>query len=267
MIAVQGEVKTRLVTFSGPSNRTGGPLAGDIVAALAWWREAGVDFDYDEAARDWLAGSAPAATDQPEPAAYTPPPPPPAPPAPRIGGAGQDWPADLAGFTQWWLTEPSLDSGQVFDRVPPRGPQGAELMVLVDHPEAGDSQVLLSAERGRLLDAILGAIGIAPDQAYVASLLPRHMPMPDWPALQAAGLGDLALHHVALAAPRRLISFGQHVSSLLGHDPTKTAEPLRHFYHVGPSIPALAAPGLDTLMARPRGKAALWRALLDWQQA
>ncbi|MFM5948474.1 MAG: hypothetical protein ACKOPM_04475 [Novosphingobium sp.] len=267
MIAVQGEVKTRLVTLSGPSNRASGPLAGDIAAALDWWREAGVDFDYDEAARDWLAGSAPAATDQPEPAAFVPPPPPPAPPAPKIGGDRQSWPTDLQGFSQWWLEEPSLDSGQVFGRVAPRGPADAELMVLVDHPEAEDSEGLLSGERGRLLNAILAAIGIAPDQAYVASLLPRHMPLPDWAALAGAGLGDLALHHVALAAPRRLISFGPHVSSLLGHDPTKSAEPLRHFYHVGPSIPALAAPGLDTLMARPRGKAALWRALLDWQQA
>ncbi len=262
---MQGEVKTRLVTLSGPSDRASGPLAGDIAAALDWWREAGVDFDYDEAARDWLAGSPPAATDQPEPAAFVPPPPPPAPPAPKIGGDRQSWPADLPGFRQWWLEEPSLDSGQVFARVAPRGPADAELMVLVDHPEAEDSEGLLSGERGRLLHAILAAIGIAPDQAYVASLLPRHMPLPDWAALAAAGLGDLALHHVALAAPRRLISFGPHVSSLLGHDPTKSAEPLQHFYHVGPSIPALAAPGLDTLMARPRGKANLWKALLDWQ--
>ncbi len=254
------------MTFSAPSNRPGGSLEVDIAAALDWWREAGVDFDYDEAARDWLAGKAPAATAVPEAAAYTPPAPAPAPPAPAIGGDPAGWPQDLAGFVPWWLSEPSLDSGQVFARVPPRGVRGAELMVLVDHPEAADSQILLSGDQGKLLNAILAAIGIAPEQTYVASLLPRHMPLPDWAALAAGGLGELALHHVALAAPKRLISFGPHVSSLLGHDPAKTADPLRHFYHVGPSIPALAASGLDSLMARPRGKAVLWRNLLAWQQ-
>lgn len=139
------------------------------------------------------------------------------------------------------------------------------MMVLVDQPEETDSQSLLSAEQGRLVTAILKALGIDPDQAYYASLLPRHTPMADWAALGEAGLGDLAQHHITLAAPKRLISFGPHVSSLLGHDRTKSAEPFRQFYHVGPSIPALAAPGLTTLLARPRGKAVLWQALLDWQ--
>jgi DNA polymerase len=266
LIAAQGEVKTRAVTFSSPSHRPGGPLEGDIAAALDWWRQAGVDFDYDEAAHDWLVGKADAVTAEPEIATDAPPAPPPAAPLPTMGGEPSDWPQDFIGFARWWLSEPSLDSGQVFARVPPRGPQTAEVMVLVDHPEAADSDRLLSGDQGKLLHAILAAAGIAPDQAYVASVLPRHMPLPDWDALAAAGLGDLALHHVALAAPKRLISFGPHVSSLLGHDPAKTAEPLRQFYHVGPSIPALAAPGLETLMARPRGKALLWKNLLAWQR-
>jgi uracil-DNA glycosylase len=105
------------------------------------------------------------------------------------------------------------------------------------------------------------------DLAYIASALPRHMPLPDWAALRAAKLDELLLHHIALAAPKRLIVFGPHVSSLLGHDPANSADPARHFYHVGAQIPALAAPGLESLMARPRGKAALWKALLDWQGA
>ncbi len=224
-----------------------------------------MDQDFSDAASNWLEARPPAVTEAAvaAPEQFTQPP---APTAPPLGGSREDWPQDLAAFTAWWLSEPSLDAGQVFGRVAPRGPQNALLMVLVDHPEAGDSQVLLSGEQGRLVHAILAAIGIAPDQAYVASVLPRHMPMPDWPALTAAGLGHIALHHIALAAPSRVISFGANVSSLLGHDPAKSADPLRQFYHVGPSIPALAAPGLTTLMARPRGKAALWQALLNWQQ-
>ena len=84
--------------------------------------------------------------------------------------------------------------------------------------------------------------------------------------LAEAGLGDLLRHHVALAAPRRIIAFGPNVSSLLGHDPTKSAEPLPPIHHVDGRFPALAAPGLDALTVRPRHKARLWQALLDWTQ-
>ena len=253
------------MTLYGQTNRTGGLLAGDIAAAIDWWRDAGVDCGFDDAARDWLAAKVPAAAAEPQSLpmpSFAPPPPP---PAPQIGGADENWPQDLAAFANWWLHDPSLDSGQVFDRIAPSGPANAPLMVLVDHPEAADTQTLLSGDQGRLLDAILAALGMQREQVYCASVLPRHMPLPDWAGLAAAGVGEVAQHHVRLAAPQRLISFGKHVSSLLGHDPAKNAATSAKFYPVEPGIPALAAPELSTLMARPRGKGDLWRALLDWQ--
>lgn len=262
MIAAHRQVKTAFVTLMAPLS----PFAGEIAAALQWWRDAGLEHDFSDDPADWLARSEPAVTEA------APPPPPkaierPVAPLPKLGGDSAGWPQDLAAFTQWWLAEPSLDNGHVEGRIAPRGPASAALMVMVDHPESQDDDRLLSGPQGRLLDAILAALGIAPDQVYVASLLPRYMPLPDWTTLHAAGLGDLARHHVALAAPKRLISFGQHVSSLLGHDPAKSAENLPQNYQVGAQVPALAAPGLETLMARPRGKARLWQALLDWQAA
>ncbi|MBA4161761.1 MAG: hypothetical protein C0515_06730 [Novosphingobium sp.] len=239
-------------------------MGREIAAALQWWRDAGLEHDFADAPSNWLERPAPAVTEA-RPA--SPPMEIKAAPRPlvRLGGPRESWPQDLAAFTAWWLVEPSLDNGQVAGRVPPRGPAHAALMVLVDYPESGDGERLLSGPQGRLLDAILTALGIPLDQVYVASLLPRHMPLPDWVALAEAGLGELALHHLALAAPKRLISFGANVSPLLGHDPAKTAETLPQCYQVGTHVPALAAPGLDTLMARPRGKARLWQALLDWQ--
>lgn len=243
------------------------PLARDIAAALDWWRAAGVDHDFADLARDWLEAPVPAVTEAPRPAPAQFTPPELNPPPPKLMIDRSVWPQDLSTYAGWWLAEPTLDGGQISRRVPPRGPHGAAIMVLVDQPEEADSQTLLSAEQGRLVGAILAALGIDPDQTYFASLLPRHTPMADWAALAEAGLGDLALHHVTLAAPKRVISFGPHVSSLLGHNRTKSAEPFQQFYHVGSSIPALAAPGLTTLMARPRGKAVLWQALLDWQTA
>lgn len=239
-------------------------MGREIAAALQWWRDAGLEHDFADEPSNWLERPAPAVTEAPP---ASPPMEIKAAPRPlvRLGGPRESWPQDLAAFTAWWLVEPSLDNGQVAGRVPPRGPANAAVMVLVDYPESGDGERLLSGPQGRLLDAILTALGLPLDQVYVASLLPRHMPLPDWAALAEAGLGELALHHLTLAAPKRLISFGANVSSLLGHDPAKTAETLPQTYQVGADVPALAAPGLDTLMARPRGKARLWQALLDWQ--
>ena len=241
--------------------------AAAVSAVLDWWREAGVDHAFSDDPRTWLAE--PAAPEAAPERSYTPPPPAPARPAPgplaAAPLAGLDaLPATLAEFQAWWLAEPSLDDGQVAGRVPPRGAEGAALMVLVDHPEPEDRDVLLSGPQGRLLATMFAAMGIGPDQAYIAACLPRHMPLPDWAALDAAGLGQVVRQHIALARPQRLLVFGRHISPLLGHDPAKTAEPLRIFNHEGQSIPLLMTPGLANLAGRPRTKAGLWQAWLDW---
>jgi DNA polymerase len=235
-------------------------LARDVAGALDWWREAGVDLRFADTAQPWVKPPEPEAA----PEVQAPPPPPAPPPVPQIGSDRAAWPQDLAGIADWWLAEPSLDGGQLTGRIAPRGPAGAPLMVLVEHPEAEDRERLLSGPQGQLVDAILAALGIATDAAYVASAIPRHMPIPDWAALGAAGLGEIAHHHIRLAAPQRLIVFGSHVSSLLGHDPANSSGFLHNIQHEGAKLPILAAPGLDTLLRRPRGKARLWQALLEW---
>ena len=137
-------------------------------------------------------------------------------------------------------------------------------MVIVPEPEPGDSQRLLTGPHGNLLDALLAAMGIAPDTAYVASALPRHTPAADWPALDAAGFGTVLRHHVRLAAPQRIMVFGGSILPLLGHDPTLSAETSPIFNHEGFSAALLPAPDLASLLARPRAKAGLWQRWLDW---
>lgn len=246
-----------------------GALKADIAAALDWWREAGVDHDYQDDPRDWLPPP-PAAVAEAAPQLA--PPPPLARPAygaapqvmATVGGPRDGWPQRLEDFAPWWLAEPSLDHGIVMERIAPRGPHAAPLMVLVDQPEAGDRDLLLSGPLGKLLNGFLRAAGFEPDQVYVATALCRHTPMPDWSALIAAGLDSVTAHHVALAAPQRLIVLGGNLSPLLGHDPTLSAESLRGFNHEGRTIPVLVAPGLDELLLRPRWKAVLWQRWLDW---
>ncbi|MFM5893227.1 MAG: hypothetical protein ACKOQM_02190, partial [Novosphingobium sp.] len=218
-----------------------------IAAALQWWREAGVDYSFADEASSWLAApevksaAAPAGA----PAAFVAPPSPPSPPRPLFGGDQAHWPQDLAAFRTWWLSEASLDAGMTDGRIASRGDAGAALMVLVDQPEADDRDALLSGPLGKLMAAIVSAIGIDPAEIYVASVLPRHMPHPDWADLASLGLPELTRHHLALAAPQRLICFGKHVSSLLGHDPAKSAEQLTTISHSCGAIPALMAPGLE----------------------
>lgn len=242
-------------------------IAAEIAGALEWWRDAGVDCDFTDDPADWLAK---AAVPEPEISVAQPVAPPAETAAPRalIGGPPEDWPRDLAAFQAWWLTEPSLDHGDVSRRVPARGAAGAELMILVADPEEGENEILgsnsLTSPQAKLLAGIIAALGLTEAQVYVASALPRPTPLPDWRQLAADGLGAVVAHHIALAAPKRLLVFGSGVSSLLGHDPANKPEPLPAFNHDGRSLPLLAAIDLAALLARPRAKAGLWQRLLDW---
>lgn len=237
-------------------------FAADIAAALDWWRDAGVDGDFVDEPTRWLAPAEMAKPTGAELRPVTPPPPPPEPAKPTIDRGA--WPQDLAAFTAWWLSEPALDDGRVSGRVPPRGNRGADLMILVPDPERDDTDRLLSGPQGRLLDAMLATMGIAPDQVYLASALPRHMPMADWPALAEKGFGALLCHHVKLVAPRRLIALGNNILPLLSHDPAHNPAVSRSFNHDGLTVPFLAGRSLAALLERPRWKAGLWQGWLDW---
>ena len=241
-------------------------MAHDLRSALAWWRDAGLDLDYLDEPVDWLARPPAAAGetdgDAPRPAFQAPPPP--APAAPHRIVPKDGLPADLAAFTAWWLAEADFADGAASGRIAPAGTPGSALMVLVEEPEAGDADGLLAGPEGKLLDAILAAIGLGRDAVYLASALPRHSPAADWQALAAMGLGEVLDHHMRLAAPKRLLVFGGNASSLLGHGPANNGQTLPQIYHEERGLSALAAPALGSLAGRPRGKAALWRALLDW---
>ncbi len=232
-------------------------LAESYAAAVDWWREAGVDMDFADVAEAMLSDPAAPATvplaerKKPEPAVV--------PPPPSIGGERATWPSTLDQFAIWWLSEPSLaESGQ---RVPPRGCAQAELMVLVPMPEAGDSDVLLSAAQGVLVANMLRAMQIAPDAAYIASALPQHQPLADWAVLQASGLGDVLAHHIALVAPRRLLVLGNDILPLLG---LEKRQGVREIPLNGTAVELLASVAPDNLLENAKARANLWRRWLDW---
>ena len=239
-------------------------LTSDIAAALDWWREAGVDATYVDEPRAWLADPEPAKNEAVAPTASRAAPAPPPPPVRQLGGAREQWPADLATFKEWWLTEPSLDDGGLSPRVAPIGNIGAELMVLVAMPEEADRDRLLSGPEGSLLEGFLNAAGLSDKQVYRAAVLPRHTPLADWTTLSTEGIGAVLAHHVALAQPKRLLVLGQSILPLCGHDPAQVAQNLRSFNHEGGRVPALFETGLDRLLARPQLRARLWKRWLEW---
>lgn len=256
------QVKTREV-----NEATKPGLAEETAGALDWWRDAGVDCDFHEDAQQWLASGevkaapvtevVPASLASPASTVIEPP------PAPAIDRAAL--PQALAEFAAWWTSEPWLDAGPLTARIPPRGSAHAELMILVPEPEREDSDRLLSGPQGRLLNAILAAMGLAPETAYLASALPRHTPHADWSAARGHGLGEVLRHHVKLAAPKRLIVLGNNILPLLGHDPANNAAPYSEYYHDGLQVPLLAGRELAALLERPRWKAGFWNDWLAWQ--
>lgn len=242
---------------AGPGHAT----AEEFAAALDWWRAAGVDCDFADEPRRWLAPAEPPPA-APERRAAAAPSAPPEPPPAKVDRSA--WPQDLADFSPWWLSDPALDDGRTSGRVAPRGTAGADVMVIVPDPEREDTDRLLSGPQGKLLDAILPAMGIAPERTYVASVLPRHMPMADWAALTEQGFGALLGHHVKLVAPGRLIALGSNILPLLGHDPAHSPAVSRVFNHEGMTIPLLSGKALAALLERPRWKAGLWQGWLNW---
>ena len=103
-------------------------LAQAVAAAQAWWRDAGVDLDYTDDAQCWLTEPAEHAAPVAKPPAFVHPAAPPPAPKVMMGGDVAHWPADLVAFRQWWLEEPTLDSGGLNPRIAPRGEAGAPVL-------------------------------------------------------------------------------------------------------------------------------------------
>lgn len=235
-------------------------LAADYAAALDWWRMAGVDGDFTDAPVAWLRPPRVEAEPAPAPPPRTVPRPAAAPALERalagraegpIGGERGRWPTDLAGFREFWLGEPSLDPGALADRVPPRGAAGAALMVLIGQPDERDRAVLLTGEQGRMLRALLRAMGLGEEETYLASALPRPAPLPHWEELAARGFADLTRHHIALARPRRIVAFGRGPALLAGE---------------AGGVPLLAAPSLEALAQSGPRRRRFWQAWLEWSR-
>lgn len=251
-------------------------LAREIDAALGWWQAAGVDCDFADDARAWLADPVEHAADTAPQKRVSPTlaasiadggniaPPGAAPAAPPIAKHdfwGDSPPQCLAEFHQWWAECDDLGRGGLYPRIAPRGSVGARLMVVVSDPEAGDTETLLSGPQGRLLGNILKAMGLGPDEYYLASALPCHTPLADLAILAASGFDSVLEHHIALAAPQRLLVLGSAVAPMLNG---VNLQSLRHSNYVIGKTPLMVNETLEAMLHMPRLKARFWRRWMEW---
>ena len=209
-----------------------------FASALDWWAEAGVDTLIDEAPRNWLARAAPAAVTAPDlPAEET-------------------LPATLDAFVVWRTTAADLpERGWASRLIAPAGHVASGLFVLIDQP--GDDDLFGPAE-ARLFDRMLAAIGRDRESAYFAPLSHARVIVP--PSAEArARLGELAIHHIALAAPRMVLALGDAASrALTGLGLAEARGSLHPVNHSTGNFSVVASHHPRFLLDRPAMKAGSW---------
>jgi len=146
-------------------------------------------------------------------------------------------------------------------RVLPQGAENAPVMLLSDIP--GREEVTegrpIGGEAWALTVKMLAAIGIAPDEAYNASLSCFDAPGSRIAKDQLEACASLARDHVRLAKPQRLILFGDVPSRALLGEPLARA---RGRIHKVEGVRTVATFNPRWLLQRPSDKALAWRDLL-----
>ena len=240
-----------------------------------WWSLAGVEALVGEAPAGWLAvpPANDAAASRPKRVAETAPDPQPLPAALQRQQADQPTepkgPVALPGewdeFRQWLATSDEVPGSQ-WDarRVLPVGDVAAPLMLLTAWPEIDDQREgqLFAGAAGKLLDAMLQAIGLVRNQCYTASLAVTRPPGGRIDARDSAELDRLLWHHVRIARPQRLLLIGSDILRMA----TGLALPdargkLLDVNQDGGKVETIAVAHPAILLARPAQKAAAWDSL------
>lgn len=224
----------------------------EAASLIGWWLDAGVDMAIAETPRNWLKPSVPrtsatqdAATlensDRPAPAAKA---------------------ATLEAFHAWMKQTSDLPLFHAsVPRVLPHGPANAAIMLISDLPDRQHAQEgrPIGGEAWQLTVRMLAAIGLKPDEAYVASL--SCFPAPGQ-RLESAVLERCAAimrEHIELVAPKRLLLLGDGPARALTGQPAIQARGRIH--RIG-GIPTVATIHPRLLLERPQDKSHAWRDLL-----
>jgi DNA polymerase len=213
-------------------------------SALQWWSDAGVDTLVEESPRDWFAKAVAA----------------PAPPQIEVARPTvAALPESLEAFVAWRAGAHAPEASWGALCTVAEGDPASPWMFVVDCPD-GDS--ILEGANGRVFDRMLAAIGLDRASVYLAPLAIARPLAGTIPRDALAGLGPLLRHHVALAAPKRLLVMGQAANrALLGSDRETQRGSLHAVNLNGASISAVASLSPAGLIRQPAAKAECWKGL------
>lgn len=246
-----------------PTKAMIGTMGGDVsgltkaeaASLLGWWMDAGVDLAIAEYPRQWLKQKPlqpgqEVAADAPQPEL--------APASTPVTERG----VTLDAFHSWLRQAsdlPLFRSGSA--RALPHGPAEAEIMLVADMPTrdcAGEGRPI-GGDAWALTVRMLAAIGLKPEQAYVASLACFPSPANRIEEREIARCAEDMLHHIRLVRPKRLLLLGDSPARAITGQPTLQARGRIH--RIG-GIPAVATLHPRQLLQRPGDKAYAWRDLL-----
>ena len=217
-------------------------------SALAWWLDAGVDVLVQEEPRDWLRPAQPKAQVK---AAAAPPP-----------NLAQPTHETLAELKDWLSSSMQLPlASATAKRILPHGPEDAAIMLLSDAPTSEDfmSGQPIGGEAWELAKRMLAAIKIPVDQAYSASLSCLHLPGTRMSPADREACADIALKHIRLAKPRRLLLLGDGPAQALLGKPLPQA---RGHVHKIEGVRTVATFHPRALINQPSNKSLAWKDLL-----
>ena len=240
-----------------------------------WWSLAGVDTLVGEQPAGWLVTppANDAAAPKPKRVVHAEPELPPLPAAlqrqevPDVVEAKGPvvFPDDWNEFQQWLASSEDVPGSQ-WDarRVLPVGDADAPLMLLTAWPEIDDQRdgTLFAGPAGKLLDAMLQAIGMARSDCYIASLAVTRPAGGRCDENDAAELDRLLWHHLRLAKPARLLLIGGDIVRMAASLALPDARgKLLYVNQDGGKVEAGAVAHPAMLLARPAQKAAAWDSL------
>ena len=216
-----------------------------VESLIDWWMEAGVDGAVGESPRDWLRQrqSAPA-------------------PAVPVSNVSEPSPSTLADLRDWLASSAQLPlASATARRIMPHGPENASIMLLSDAPALEDfaSGKPIGGEAWKLAVKMLAAIGVPQEEAYSASLSCIHAPGARMTEKDRAECADIAIRHIRLVKPKRLLLFGDGPCKALLGEPLVRA---RNRVHRIEGVPTIATFHPRWLLQRPSDKALAWRDLL-----
>ena len=231
--------------------------AAHAASALDWWHDAGVDVTVGDEGFAWLetaerlAEARQAARTAPGPAT-----------APAI--PPDALPGDAPAFAAWRTGETVPEARWGGAAIAASGPAGADLLVFVDCPERDDRELLMEGDVGRLFDRMLAAIGRSRADTGLASVCVRRPTTGRVPRDTEARLGQIARHHVALAAPQRLLVMGDAASrAILAMNVADARGRFHALNHKdGKVTQVVASHHPRFLLDRPAAKAEAWKDLL-----